>query len=294
MSEPRRTRAIVEPARRAEARLERILASGWRNAEADLERLAADAATIGGLGLSQLAERIRQVSAGPPTGRLDRAALALAACRLARAHLADGEPPAGNWEPIALQTRRAALPRIVPLGRLTLDEGEVWTAIRVSGSASDLILVEPIPLNALPWFGRPIQGALSWQARYPLGTIGDVQLATLSQPRQSHDDHANPDRMADFRQAVAAGKIAEGLSVLAWIGKFQVIRLTPEFASTCVWLHPSAARAFAALARGDLWTVCWVDGSIVVPLVAIEPPGFFQSARLIHLIEGAPSEPFPV
>jgi hypothetical protein len=285
--------AIAEGVRRAEARLERAVAAGWRNADADLERLAADVAALERVGLADLTARLRQVGAAPSAERLDRAALALAACRLTRAHLAESGVPSGNWEPVVAQTRRVAAARIVPFGRLALNDREVWAAARVSGYASDLILVEPFPVETPPWFDRPIQGRLSWRARYPLGASGDVQLAALAEPRQVRDDHANADVLTDFRQAVASNKLADGQPILPWSGKLQIKRLSPDDAPACAWPHPSVAAAFAAIAWKEVWTVCYVDGQVVTPLVVIDPPGFFRSARLIHLVDGTTAEPFP-
>jgi hypothetical protein len=302
--------------RRVEERLERLLVSGWRNAGAEATDLAEEAEALAELGFGELAERLRGVAAAEGGSEALRAVtLAATACRLLRARL-PAEAPTGEWLPIGKATRRrgASTERLLPIGRMALEDGEAWACVRLRGTmADDWLLLDPPTLPELAseparvglaarlmgrgraaaasdngssvWLSRPIEGVLRWRARYPLGASGDVQHCGLSGAAWAGADQAEVP-LATLRKALAGSPKEDRLLLGGWL---RLKQLDPAEVESYVWPDPAVASAFRA-AGGPVWALAWVQGGPIAPLVLIEPGGVLRKPRLVHLVPGLPGE----
>jgi hypothetical protein len=310
--------------RQVERRLEQLLASGRPNSLADTAILRDEASAIEDVGLTELAERLRRV-ATLDDQYVPALGLALTSCRLLRARLPDDAPPAGNWEPlVAARGRRQGGERLVPIGRVTLAEGEAWACARLHYyDLREWLLVAPPPdppprdpgddeiaprLTQLrltdlpthgpgraddgiaPWLTRPLHALLRWEARLPLGARGDVQMATVVECRWAELPDIREDPFAALRQVLAAGDLLGGKSAYVEHGRLRVISLDAEDAASCVWPDLAMAWAFQDAATSPVWAIAWVDGALVAPLAIVEPGDGTRPARVVHLVHGNPSD----
>jgi hypothetical protein len=272
--------------------LARVLAAGWRNADPDVAALLAETDGLAAVGFAELAGRIRRVGEAPKEDRLGAVALALAATRLLRARLADTATPTGGWKALESSGRRRAssVERLLPVGRVGLGDGEAWACLRLRGFASDWVLLDPPGRDEpRPWLVQQVQGRLRWQARYPLGNRGDVQLVGVEEQRWLPPPEGGEDLLASFREATLVGKLVDEAPLLRTTMKLQARRLAGDDVANYAWPDPASARAFRSAAGSSLvWAITWVEGSLVTPLAAVTY-GLASRARLVHLVPGNPS-----
>jgi hypothetical protein len=310
---PGPARDVGERLREIEDRLERLLASGWRHAGAEAAALAGEAEALAGLGLAELAGRLRHVAeAGTAGAALPAIALALAACRLFRARVAADDAPAGEWGPLAAPRRRAGVlaygrapDKLLPIGRMAVGDGEAWACVQLRGTlAHEWFLVDPVApppertgprswghAGEPPWLRGLLGGYLRWQARYPVGASGEVQRCVLEGGAPAEMDEAETRLLTGVLAAVANRAPKDGMTVLGGRGGLRLRLLEPSEVDTYVWPDPAAARAFAGAGPGTVCALTWVDGAAIKPLALISPPGFMKQAALIHLVPGCPATP---
>src|SRR5262249_46329428 len=148
---------------------------GWRNAGPGLPEIEAAAAALDAAGAPAVAARLRRVvAAGAPADGLAAVTLALAACRLLRARLPAPRPEAASsaagWTALSLspgspgspgspvaqpsssrrrRTRDVRHRRLLPIGRLALDDGEAWACLLLRETSTgepafaEWLLVDP-------------------------------------------------------------------------------------------------------------------------------------------------------
>ena len=287
--------AALERVRGVEERLCRLLAGGWRHAGDDLTELAADAEGLAGLGLTEVAARLRAVTAATgSTAGLRALSLALTACRLMRVRLAPDVPPVGTtWAPVVDGSRKVATSRLLPLSRVATEAGEVWSCLWLQGGFGiKWVLVEPPRSPAggevgelVSWLVRPLTGRLRWRRRLPLSAGGDVEVCALDDPTWVKPYAVNEHPLALLMTALRTGTLDER----AWLGygALKLLPFDPDQVGAYVW-PDAAAPALLAAARGRLagtWTLAiTAPGVIPLAIVAPGPP------RVIHVWPGLPQD----
>jgi hypothetical protein len=133
------------------------------------------------------------------------------------------------------------------------------------------------------WLGCVLEGALAWQARYPLGAEGSVDRCRLAGAKVAAE---TPDGLLQ----VLSKPYKEGLTLLGGSGGLRLRQLERAEASTYVWPDPTAAQAFASARQDNVWALTWAGsaGGAISPLALLSPPGFFKRPKLIHLVPGLP------
>jgi hypothetical protein len=281
---------------RTEERLERLLADGWRNAGAGLPELEADAEALGAAGADAVAARLRRVlAAGSPAAGLS--AVALAACRLLRARL-PAPPEAETWATLSAapaprsDTRR----RLLPVGRLALDDGEAWACVRLhEASFGEWLLLDP-PASPTAageprWLRTALEGRLRWRARYPLGASGEVYRFALEPSPETRARTAPVPGLDRFWKALGGGRLADDVSVLGSYGPVRIRRLDPARADEYVWPGAAPHDLFARSGKGEVWALTWQQGALTAPLLLLSPGRLFRRPALVHLVPDLPTTP---
>jgi hypothetical protein len=182
---------IAERLERVEHRLERLLVSGWRNAGSEASDMVGEADALAGLGLEQLAERLRAVAAASSAAEgLSAIVLAAAGCRLLRARLpAPTTPPGPHFEALAGDLRQPAAHRLLPVSRLALVDGEAWACVRLHGATpTEWLLLEP------PSLGQGDVGPVPPPPQPSAGTAARLRAGLAARfergkPAVTADDH---------------------------------------------------------------------------------------------------------
>lgn len=285
---------IAAYVRQIEERLERLLASGWRNAAHEARSFASDGDILADLGLPAVAERLRQVAtADDPMAALRAVVLAIASCRLLRAHLAGTATPGSGAT--VLQARRARgtdRVTLLPFCRITVQGEDLWSCLRSRGYAWEWLLLDPPALATpeAPWLTVRASGFPVWRGRYPFGEIAEVtrvalaDLAMTTLPSEGEDQ--------PVLRELRTGKIRSAHLPL-WGGGY--LRLDRMHAASLAQL-PSLDERFSPEAISDhhgdaVWGLIWEqhgERALVAAFAACA-----DGVRVIHLGPGCPSEPLP-
>ncbi len=311
---------VIEQVMRLEQRLERLLAGGWRNAGADAAALGQDAEDLAGIGMTDRAARVRAVPAAGGAGEaVEALTLASAACQLLRARLAADAALTHDWTPLeatpATPKKQPAVDRLLPVGRMALEEREGWACLRLRGtSAHEWLLVDPlpdpprieVPLGRIerlrsrlsgsldqptsgPWLRRVIQGRLRWRGRYPLGASGVLQRCGVeSAIWHELPKHATLAPLETLGQDLRKGDPFESRLVGAGQIGLTVRPLGSNDPPSFAW--PDAALrelTLIHLRQAPLWGLVWDDRETSSLLALIEPGSSSRPAHLLHLLPGA-------
>lgn len=285
---------IAAYVRQIEERLERLLVSGWRNAAHEARSFASDGDILADLGAPTTAERLREVAtANDPMAALRAAVLAIASCRLLRAHLAGATP----LEPGAtlLQARRprgADRLTLLPLCRIAVQGEDLWSCLRSRGYAWEWLLLDPPAMasSEAPWLGVRVGGFPIWRGRYPFGEIGEVtrvalaDLAMTTLPSEGEDQ--------PVLRELRTGKIRSAQLPL-WGGGY--LRLDRMHAASLAEL-PSLDGRFSPETISDhhgdaVWGLVWEQHGQRALIAAFAACA--DGVRVIHLVPGCLSEPLP-
>jgi hypothetical protein len=261
------------------------------------------------LGLTELATRLRAVAAAEEAAQaLPALATATSASRLLRSRLPLPPPPDKEWSPLEGPPKSGKLELLLPVCRYPAGGDEVWVCVRSQGAAAHrwLLVAPPAALMAVqaapllkgeapvPWLRRPFRARLHWRRRLPLGRDDDVAVCDAVDAAWCSPSEKLSDTTEQFRKRAHKNGLTNETSV-CWNGGWLLERrLEPAAVDDYLWLDEAARTTFRQLAgRDDVWALVWRPGAIDIPLALVRPGGLLRSARLIHLLPGAPSDRLP-
>jgi hypothetical protein len=277
--------ALVDRLVEIEERLSRLLVSGWRSAAAEAGELRHLAASIDGSGATELAARLTAVAnAENAEDALRAIALATAACRLLRVHVAADVPAEGRWRTFADGAASGHLDRVIPLGTLTIPDGgdgqplDVWSCLRMRGAFSaDWILLKPVDLSPV-WLRRALQGRLRWIGRFPLGAA-EVQLCELAFAAPAPGFQPGQDPLEPFLATLRAETLEDDAWVLGGGGVLRAREYDPDAMAGYAWTNNSAPAWLREALRPAEWLLIWVQDEVETPVAAVQEDG-----AVVHLI----------
>jgi hypothetical protein len=323
MIDPATTRELVDHLRQIEDRLERLLVSGWRLGQVEAADLLNEADLLEQSDLSSLGARVRAVAqADGAADALHKIALASSACRLLRLRLPTDSVPDG-WAPVTPSRPKARSNGevLLPLSRLLVDGREVWACSWPAGRQW-LLLEPPFPPEPTstppqsparprsifgrlgrqiveafggaatppaPWVHHQLRGRLVWQARYPLGATGEVNLCTLDDAAWVTEPDAERYGIRAFLQKLRAGALTSGATAFPGVGGLRLMELDRTDPAAYIWLDATATAVFASAPSEKVWALVWTGDSAITPLALLTPGGGKGPSRLTHLIPGSPS-----